>query len=166
MALVPLYAPDSVPKDFLNLATPLISLVPAPTADEPFALFDRSPTCACGTRNGLALCHRTLLIQRNKTLLGFPVYVLPPDCTFDETVVSVTWLTRFRFKTFQSTLKEGWYFRTLENDSFFKVADCGDCCQSFTLEKDPVFMLKSIVLSPFGKGPTLESVLKKVYESE
>lgn len=168
MALVSLYAPDNVPKDFLNLAADqLVSLVhAAPTDDASFALFDRikhsSGGCACGTRNGLAVRHRTLFVQKHKLLLGFSLYVLPPDCTFDETVVIVTWLTRFRFKRFQSVVERGWFYRTVENsESFFRVSDHTECCQMFTLEEDPVFMLKSIVLSPFGKGPTLESVLKK-----
>lgn len=167
MALVSLYAPDSVPKQFLNLATELVSLVPAvPDDTASFALFDRPRNCACGTRNGLAIYHRTLLINRNNTLLGFPVYALPPDCTLEETVVIVTWLTRFRFKTLKYTINNGWFHRSLETDALFHITECGDCCQSFTLVNDPVFLLKSIVLSPFGKGPTLESVLKKVYESE
>lgn len=166
MALVSLYVPDNVPKDFLNLAAKeLVNLVPvAPTDDASFALFDRITypgRCACGTRNGLAVSHRTLFVQKNNQLLGFSLYALPPDCTFDETVVIVTWLTRFRFKKFKSIVEQGWFYRTLESEPFFTVSDCGECCQTFALEKDPVFMLKSIVLSPFGKGPTLESVLKK-----
>lgn len=171
MALVSLYVPDNVPKDFLNLADgQLVTLVfAAPTDDAAaasFALFDRitHPSgggCACGTRNGLAVRHRTLFVQKNKPLLGFSLYALPPDCTFDETVVVVTWLTRFRFKRFRSVVERGWFYRTLESESFFRVSDYGECCRMFALEEDPVFMLKSIVLSPFGKGPTLESVLKK-----
>lgn len=172
MALVSLYAPDSVPKDFLKLADgQLVSLVPAaPSPADPFALFDRSSTtttCACGTRNGLAVRDRTVL-SNNKLPMGFPLYVLPPDCTFEETVTIVTWLTRFRFKTFRHCVEEGWFYRTLESEPVFRVSSSRDdddddekCCQSFTLDRDPVFMLKTIVLSPFGKGPTLESVLIK-----
>lgn len=167
MALVSLYVPDSVPRDFLNLATELVSLVPAPVDNSSFALFDRTVKCACGTRDGLAVRHWTLFVKKNNPLLGFPLYALPPDCTFEETVVIVTWLTRFRFKTFQSIVEEGWFYRTLESDTVFRSVSCGDCCQSFILERDPVFMLNSVILSPFGKGPTLESVLKnKVHESQ
>lgn len=170
MALVSLYVPDSVPKDFLNIASSLVQQVSVLT--DPYALFDRTDTCACPTRNGLAIQGRSLLVRNHQhTVVGFPLYALPPDCTREETHVIVTWLLRHRFKTFQHAIVEGGPYakeplnrhpetlkRTLGNQSLFKKEPRGPCCEKYTLETDPVFMLKSIVLSPYGKGPTLESV--------
>lgn len=77
-------------------------------------------------------------------------------------------------KTFQSAIVEGGPYiknyekeetlkRTLvvaNNELFKKTTIGGACCERFTLEKDPVFMLKSIMLSTYGQGPTLENVCK------
>lgn len=157
MERVSLYVPESVPKDFLNIASPLVRLVPAPT--EPYALFDRTDSCACSTRHALAIQGRSVLVQQNQhVVLGFPLYALHPDCTLEETCVIVTWLFRHRLKTFQSAIVEGSLQRTLGTRTLFQKTLYGECCERYTLLKDPVFMLKSIVLSPYGKGPNLESV--------
>lgn len=171
MGLVSLFVPDSVPKDFLNTASSLVQLVPALT--EPYALFDRTPSCACVTRDGLALQGSSLIVPHHQhALVGYPLYALPPDCQLEETVVIVTWLLRHRLKTFETTLVEGGPYaktyakkqtlrRTLGNHSLFQKTPYTACCERFTLQKEPVFMLKSMVLSRYGQGPTLESVCKK-----
>lgn len=168
MGLVSLHVPDSVPKDFLNTAASLVQLVPALT--EPYALFDRTDSCACPTRHGLALQGRCIIVPRDQhALVAYPLYALPPDCTLEETCVIVTWLHRHRLKTFQSAIVEGGPYaktyaknetlkRTLGTQNLFQKTPYGACCECYTLQKDPVFMLKSIVISPYGQGPTLESV--------
>lgn len=159
MALVSLYAPESVPSDFLNRAADLVRLV-APT--EALALFDRTDSCACPTRDGLAVRDRSLIVKRHThPASGYPVYALPEDCSLEESVVIVTWLVRYRFKTFRSRIQNGTLERSLESPGWFQKTPCGNCCDLFTLNTDPVFLLKPIVVSAYGKGPTLESVLKQ-----
>lgn len=171
MAFVSLYVPDGVPKDFLNAvaASKLVRLVPV--LKKPYALFDRTDSCACSTEHGLAVRGRSVIVPRDQhAVVGYPLYALPPDCTIEETFVIVTWLLRHRMKTFRGDVAEGGPYsknfakketlkRTLvgANNDLFKKTDVGGaCCERYTLEKDPVFMLKSIVLSPYGQGPTLE----------
>lgn len=159
MELVSLHVPESVPKDFLNMASLLVQLVPEPI--KPYAFFDRTDTCACPTRNALAIQGRSILVRHHQhMLLGFPLYALPSDCTVEETYVIVTWLFRHRLKTFQSTIVNGSLKRTLGNRTLFQKTPHGECCVRYTLLKDPVFMLQSIVLSLYGKGPNLESVCR------
>lgn len=159
MALVSLYVPSGVPDAFLKRLRDHITLVASPA--DPYALFARTDACACSTPHGLAIRDRTLLVVRGKhQALGYPLYALPADCTLEETVVVVAWLFRNKFKTFQTTLREDSLQRTLGSDGFRKTAH-GRCCDQFTLEEDPVFMLKPIVVSAYAQGPTLDSVLKK-----
>lgn len=161
MALVSLYAPEGVPRDFLDAAE-FVNLVPR--LAEPYALFGRTETCSCVTRNSLALSGRSVLIRRNThQALGYPLYALPEDCTAEETVVVVAWLCRNKFKTFKTRVANGSLQRSLESDCWFRKTDRTDCCccETYTLVRDPVFMLKSIVVSEYGTGPTLESVLMK-----
>lgn len=167
MVPVSLHVPDSVPKDFLNTAASLVQLVPVLT--EPYALFDRTDSCACSTRHGLAIQGRSILVRQSQhAVVGYPLYTLPPDCTFEETFVIVTWLLRHRMKTFQSAIVEGGPYsksfthkqtlkRTQGTQHLFQKTLYGTCCERYTLQKDPVFMLNSMVLSPYGQGPTLES---------
>lgn len=157
MAHVSLYVPESVPKDFLANAG-FLKMVPL---TEPYALFGRTETCSCSSLHSLVLRGRSIIIKRNThQALGYPVYALPPDCTLEETVVAVTWLCRNKFKTFKTRIVNGSLTRSLESNCWFSRTDFSDCCEMYTLLTDPVFMLKSIVVSPYGKGPTLESVLK------
>lgn len=155
MARVSLYAPESVPRDFLNLADELVLL--APKTEDPYALFDRTATCACHTRDCLALRGRTVTTRKNHhEVAGFPMYALPEDCTTEETAVVVAWLYRSRFHTFKCTVKDGIMRRYLATGGLFREAPTA-CCVTYTLDHDPVFMLKTMVVSAHGKGPTLES---------
>lgn len=175
MALVSLYVPDGVPRDFLTAAedSQLVRLVSVLT--EPHALFDRTDSCACSTRHGLAIRGRSVMVPRDgHAVVGYPLYALPPDCTSEETNVVVTWLSRHRMKTFRSVVEIGGPYvkhydkeetlkRTLgpaTHDGLFRKTRHGECCEIYTLEKDPVFMLKSVVLSIHGRGPTLESACR------
>lgn len=151
MALVSLYVPEGVPREFL-IASELVHLVP--TLTEPYALFDRTDTCACNTRDSLALRGRSVIVAREK-VYGFPLYALPADCTLEETRTVLVWLFRHRFKTFKTRLVFGSLVRSLDSGCYFHIATTG-CCEIMTLNTDPVFMLKSFVLSPYGKGPTLQ----------
>lgn len=171
MALVSLYVPDSVPRDFLNrVSSSLVQLAPALV--EPYALFDRTEGCACSTRNALAIRERTILVSRHQhAVVGFPLYAVPADGTSEETHVIVTWLLRHRLKTFECAIvqniplskrydKPHTLKRTLGNRSMFIKTPFGVCCECYTLRDDPVFMLRSRLHSPYGTGPTLESVCR------
>lgn len=158
MEPVTLYTPKSVPRDFLDLAVELVTVAAPPV--EPYVLFDRPVEgCACGTRDGLAVRGREVLARRNShPATAHRAYALPPDCEFEETVVVVAWLWRHHFKTFRCNLSDG----TLRRDlcSAHHPSRTEGCCERYLMKADPVFMLKSIVLSPYGRGPTLESVRK------
>lgn len=160
MVYASLIVPENVPRHFLDMAFEegLIDIV-YPT--DTYALFDRSESCACNTRDKLAIQGRTIIAKKNHhQALEFPFYALPNDCTFEETYVAVTWLVRHKFKSFYSELNEKNIFkRCIKTDCWFTVEDAG-CCKRFTLNKDPIFLLSKIVLSPFGKGPVLDSCVK------
>lgn len=157
MARVSLYAPASVPRDFLNLADGLVQLVPEP--EDPYALFDRTATCACPTRDCLALRGRSVVARMHQhQAAGFPLYALPADCTRDETAVVVAWLFRHRFHTFRCRVRDGSLRRSLASGGLFREAPTEPaCCVTYTLDRDPVFLLRTLVVSAHGRGPTLES---------
>ena len=164
MALVSLYVPDNVPKGFLNYAADFIKIVP--TLEDSYVLFGRTESCACKTRDCLAIRGRSILVTKNHhSAVGFPLYALPNDCTFEETFVIVTWLLRYRLKTYQSGLsqKDRKFYRTLNSGSvlFKLVGETSCCCDTYTLEKDPIFMLKPILFSPYGRGPVIENVIQQ-----
>lgn len=166
MGPVSLYVPDSVPKGFLRLvADKIVSLVPQPV--DPYALFDRSDTCACSSRDFLTLHDRRIVVKANHHgVFGFPMYALPEDCTFQETVVVVAWLMRHHLKTFTQRVGLKSFDRTLASNKWFSctILDNHPCCVSYLMTSDPAFMLSSIVVSPLGSGPTLESsVLAEIY---
>lgn len=162
MAPVSLVVPENVPRNFLDLAVEegLVDIV-YPT--DPHASFDRVVgSCACDTRDKLGIRGRTVVVKKNHhRALAFPCYALPDDCTFEETYVIVTWLVRNRLKSFRTRIVNGSLHRTVDSNFWFVVESTPDgCCDSFVLENDPVFFLRRIVLSPYGRGPVLESVLQ------
>lgn len=166
MGLVSLYVPDSVPKGFLKLvADKIVCIVPQPV--DPYALFDRSDTCACSTRDFLTLHERRITVKANHhEVFGFPMYALPEDCTYQETVVVVAWLMRHHLRTFSERVGVSVFERTLVPNKWFSrtLLNGHPCCVSYLMTRDPAFMLSPIVVSPLGTGPTLESsVLAEIY---
>lgn len=172
MVPVPLFAPESVPRHFLNLSAALVRLVPV--LEEPYALFDRSKHCSCSTRDGLAIRGRFLVVRPElHPVNSFPLYALPEDCTLEETAVVVTWLSRHAFKTFRTQWiqkkkspadndKSVVMRRSLVGASeIFEKTVLPDKCVRYEFKKDPVFLLKSIAVSPYGTGPTVESVCRR-----
>lgn len=154
-----LFVPNSVRKEYLNLVGDLITFVPSLT--EPHVRFERTDGCACSTRDLLAIKGRSIITGINKHLASqYPLYALPEDCTLDEAFMIMAWLLRNKFKSFKTRIVNGSLQRSLESNSYFKNTLHGNCCETFHLKYDPVFMLKSIVLSAYGKGPTLESCLQ------
>lgn len=129
-------------------------------------LFERHDTaCACPDR--LVVRGRTL-VTRASTVVGHPCYALPDGCTPDEELTVVAWLTRDRFLSFQLTLEKeniNDKFKKLKrylvpNNVFLRKrhSTC-PVCDELRLIREPVFCLKSIVVSAENKGPTVESVL-------
>lgn len=161
---VSLYVPRNVPRDFLNMACEkyMVDVVEELPDPSHYALFDRAMrSCACGTRDSLAIRDRTVIVKKDHhPALSFPYYALPEDCTFEESYVIVTWLLRNRFKTFSSQIADGSLKRTLNTNCWFTLEQ-RYCCEFFTLENDPVFLLKRVVLSPYATGPVLESCCRK-----
>ena len=163
MGAVLLYVPESVPRGFLKFAERENIVRIVPHLSEPYAVFGRIDSCACSTRNSLAIQDRSIILMRNHhSTVSFPLYKLPEDCKFDETFIIVTWLLRYRFKTFHSSLnKEGIFLRFLTSASIvFRLKTFSTCCDQYTLKDDPVFMLSSILFSPYGRGPVIENVIQ------
>lgn len=161
MVYASLIVPENVPRKFLNIAfdAGLIDIV-YPT--ENYALFDRSKSCACGSRDNLTIDGRTVVVKKNHhQASAFPFYALPEDCTFEETYVIVTWLVRNALKSFHSEIDGGNFVRSLKTNFWFDSKDDEKgCCGRFTLTKDPVFCMSKIVVSPFGMGPVLEKCIQ------
>lgn len=155
MVYASLIVPKNVPRSFLDQAfdAGLIDIIqPA----EPYALFDRTESCACSTRDMLAICNRTITVKKDHHQAScFPYYALPEDCTFEETYVIVAWLVRHQLVSFHTSNQ---LHRSLKSNFWF-THHLKDCCESFTLTKDPVFMLKTIVLTPYGKDSVIEKCL-------
>ncbi|GFX43070.1 uncharacterized protein TNCV_2711141 [Trichonephila clavipes] len=126
------------------------------------AHIEHHPVCACDSSCQLVVQGKSIIAARDQHIVSaYPCYALPKDCTSEEIVTIVTWLTRHQFWTFATTLENGSLVRYLTPHFIFSMqphASCDQCTQH-TLEGEPVFCLKSVVLSGQNKGPTLESVL-------
>ncbi|KAG8175201.1 hypothetical protein JTE90_022624 [Oedothorax gibbosus] len=118
-------------------------------------------TCACSSENIRLIVYGRYIVCRSSTLMAFPHYGIPDDCTPEEQVTIVSWLTRQRFLSFASAYENNNLGRFLAPNRTFRTKPSNTCshCEIHYMEKDPVFCLKSIVLSALNKGPTLESVL-------
>lgn len=162
MALVSVYVPENVPKEFLNYVVNYLAL--ASTLKDPYVLFDRTESCACTTRDFLAIRGRSILVKKNyHSVVGYPLYALPDNCTHEETIVIATWLLRYRLTTFESGLTaDKKFYRVLNKCSIlFKLDETlNSCCDTFILEKDPIFILRTILFSAYGQGPVIENVIK------
>lgn len=178
MVYASLIVPDNVPRDFLDQAFEegIVDIV-YPT--DPHAAFDRPEPCACTTPDKLAVRGRTIFVKKgHHEASAFPHYALPKDCTIEETYVIVTWLVRNSWKSFRARVvrekvkkngkvEEVMHFRrTLETNIWFRVSSTDEnCCDRYTLIRDPVFFARQLVLSPFGKGPVVECcVQNKAHE--
>lgn len=158
MVCASLIVPDNVPRDFLNLAAEerLITIV---NQASPYALFDRARKCACGTRDDLAIKGRTVAAKKDKhQSLCYPCYALPEDCTFEESFTIVAWLMRNAMNCYYTAAHASAMHRSLHKNKWFQVQST-ICCDFFVLKDDPAFMLRGMVVSPFGKGPALQSVI-------
>jgi hypothetical protein len=120
----------------------------------------RDKLCACHDK--LVLCHRTITVCRGTHIINeYPYYHVPIDATPDEELTLVTWLTRERFFSFGHDNINGTMKRVLVPNAIFQSKPHPTCqyCEQHCMIKEPVFCLKSIVLSMKNKGPTVESVL-------
>lgn len=136
-------------------------------------------SCACNSLHGIVVCGRSIIIKNEEHLVNaYPGYALPNDCTPDEELTIVTWLTRSRFLMFSHGYKN-WHLKdcepphcncecsvkTMERflvpNHIFESQSHKNCnvCTVYTLIGEPVFCLKKVVLSAQNKGPTVESVL-------
>ncbi|GFT26020.1 uncharacterized protein NPIL_16941 [Nephila pilipes] len=163
MGSVHIYAPlDLLNDGFLQRASQekLISLethVPVECAH-----IERHCDCACSCPSQLVVQGKSIIVPRDQQVVNaFPCYALPKECTSEEMVTVVTWLTRHKFWTFANTLENGSLVRYLTPQRIFRLQPHPSCdqCEQHLLEGEPVFCLKNIVLSSQNKGPTVESVL-------
>lgn len=126
-----------------------------------YARIVREHPCACGSPNGLVVNGRSIVVEKDQqSISGFPGYVLPDDCSSDEQLTIVTWLTRNRFVTFSTHLdSNNKLIRCLDSKIFQKEIHKCQKCYVNKLVAEPVFCMKEMVVSAQNKGPTLESVL-------
>lgn len=124
----------------------------------------RGRHCAC--RDKLVVWGRTVTVSEGEHVVNsFPYYQLPVDATPEEELTLVTWWTRHRFSSFGHEIQPYERCKTmtrfLTSNSIFRCRPHPDCeqCRVYDMVKEPVFCLKSIVLSQQNKGPTIESAL-------
>lgn len=148
------------PSTFLKMASQegLVDLHVGPLPNHGVCFEKRDTDCACPDR---LIVHGRCIVCPSSTVIGFPYYGIPDGCTPEEELTIVTWLTRQRFLSFASAHEDQSLCRFLAPNRAFRITYSGTCgrCEKHTMYKDPVFCLKSIVLSALNKGPTLESVL-------
>lgn len=135
-------------------------LVTLHTQDAPSysASIARGLPCACHV--SLVVNGRTMIVRmEEQSISAHPGYVLPNDCTPEEQLTVVTWLARNRLVRFCTEFQSGKLTRCLDKNLFRKkLHECQNCFVN-TLEHEPVFCMKQMVVSAQNKGPTLESVL-------
>lgn len=116
-----------------------------------------NPKCACDALDNIIIHDDSVYVKKEShDVVGYTGYSLPNDCKPREIVVILTWLLRFQFKTFKTCVGDKGLVRTL-GAGWFRKKDLG-CCECYTLTGDPIFMLQKTLLSPYRKGPNLESV--------
>jgi hypothetical protein len=124
---------------------------------------ERLCSCACNSPHDIVVDGNSVIIVRDKHIVsGFPSYALPLNCTDKEIVTIVAWLTRHNFYVFQSVMQNNCLKRGIVSSekTFLKTAhDTCSRCERYTLDRDPVFCLKRIVISAQKKGPTVDCVL-------
>lgn len=120
----------------------------------------RGNRCACPF--GMFVNEKSVIVPKDQCVVSaYPCYSFPEDCTLEEHVTIVTWLTRNRFLTYKTFVQKGHLHRITVPNKIFEKRPHATCptCMVFTLLKEPVFFLPNIVLSAQNKGPNLESVL-------
>ncbi|GBO04781.1 hypothetical protein AVEN_231085-1 [Araneus ventricosus] len=126
------------------------------------ALIERERDCACDSSHRIVVKDRCIIIPKDEHVVSaFPCYAIPKNCTPDELVTIITWITRHRFMTFEHEIEKGNFDRYIApNNAFYKKSHpwC-ELCEEHYLKAEPVFCMKQIVLSAQNKGPTVESVL-------
>ncbi|GBN19716.1 hypothetical protein AVEN_261795-1 [Araneus ventricosus] len=137
----------------------LVALVRTP---EECITVERKSVCACHSTDRLVVKNRCMIVPKDEHVVSaFPCYAAPADCTPDELLTIVAWITRHRFMTFECDLHDRHFDRYIAPNSLFQKrphASC-DTCEEHHLKGEPVFCTKRIVLSAQNKGPTVESVL-------
>lgn len=148
------------PSLFLKMAAQeeLVDLHVGPLPEHGVCFERRDTDCACPNR---LIVNGRCIVCPSSTIMAFPHYGIPDGCTPEEEITIVTWLTRQRFLSFGSDWKNKTFSRYLDNNGVFEKHTSEKCpnCEKYVMDKDPVFFLKSIVLSALNKGPTLESAL-------
>lgn len=120
----------------------------------------RDKECAC--RDTLVVRQRTIIVPRGTHFVNeYPYYQIPAAATDEEELTLVTWLTRHRFSSFGCKVTKSKMERFLSPNAIFQTRNHPTCvrCEQHCMIREPVFCLKSIVLSAKNKGPTIQSVL-------
>lgn len=149
------------PTRFIKLADKegLICLQTSFMPHEGFTI-ERDKMCAC--HDEMVVKDRTMIIKKGThEVTGYPCYGLPLNCTLEEELTIVTWLTRERFLSFGHAIEKGVLKRFLVPNKIFQKQSHSSCnsCEVYGMIREPIFCLKSIVVSMKNKGPTVESVL-------
>lgn len=127
------------------------------TKPEHYALIESKP-CACNSRNGTSVQNSSIIIKNlDNYIKGYENYIL--NCQSEEEIKTVIfWLLKSNFYTFSSRVENRKYKRNL-SERFFYIyyKTCG--CIEYELRGEPIYCLKSIVVSSRKTGPTVKSVI-------
>lgn len=141
-----------------------------------------SKTCACNTRDGIAVNEWSIFITDYEKYVKSYEYYFVNCNTKEEVVTAIFWLLKSYFQTFIGTRNNPLYnknksvplddenkpvekkickyiYEKQMSERFFYIyyEKCG--CIKYELMGDPIYCLKSIVVSPRTKGPTVKSVV-------
>lgn len=125
-------------------------------------LIEKDLACACDSKDRLVVRGRCIIVPKDEHVVSaFPCYAIPENCTQDELLTIITWITRHRFMAFDYEVQNHNFNRFITpNNAFYKETHpCCELCEEHYLKAEPVFCMKQIVLSIQNKGPTVESVL-------
>ncbi|GFS47070.1 baculo_p74_N domain-containing protein [Trichonephila inaurata madagascariensis] len=104
-----LYVPQELLNDaFLQHAAQEKLITLETVEPEDCAHIEHHPVCACDSSCQLVVHGKSIIVTLDQHVVSaYPCYALPKDCTSEEMVTIVTWLTRHQFWTFGTALENG-----------------------------------------------------------
>lgn len=117
-------------------------------------------SCACGTRDGIAVMQYSIFIKNlDRFVTSHENYIL--KCKLEsEMKTTILWLVKSQFLTFDYSF-ENYQFKRCMSQRFFYIYPLACGCTRYELKGEPVYCLKSIVVSANRTGPTILSTIDK-----
>lgn len=127
------------------------------TKPEHYALIEKK-TCACDTRNGIAVNNKSILINDlDNYVKGHENYIIEYK-SYRELKTVIFWLLKSYFYMFDFKVEKSKFTRYL-SERFFSIRYKPCICIKYTLSEEPIYCLKNIVVSSLKTGPTVKSVI-------